>query len=238
MHMAATVGVLQTACTPSPEWVKAQRQKIGTNLVSTDAGYEWLGFASGEWGVQITDYDGVISKRTWPSEKLTGVQKAQLKSCVDNDSGKLHRIGTPARQEEPRLLRESAVKCVADLGLQAPFETKGQSSKGFDLALRVASDPLPQGDGVPLFWNGGRMLGANLHLDRSPVDYKSAESDMDRCLTEAASRGLLQTWKSDPSENSGSGMSYQSQSIRPLINRFSDCMKNAGYTVTDATIQR
>lgn len=222
----AVIGVgigigLLLGCAPPPEWVKAQRNKVKTKLVSPNAGFKLLSINEFSPTLSITDYDGVIIKWSWHLEEAYAGMIKVFHSCLKERENNQH----------AELLREIAAACVRETGLPTANETKLMNPNGFTVFLLVIRDSMSPGSGVTLFQSYGGNFGTKIQINRPGISYKQASLDVDHCLDGAAEQGVIQSFSSGTlSDQSGFSTESKSQSIEPFVDRFTDCLNDLGYS--------
>jgi len=118
--------------------------------------------------------------------------------------------------------------------LLEPTDNKGlklENTKGFTLVMTVTTDPLfYNGDGIPLQRGGSQNLGTKLQINRPGISYEQTSFNVDDCIGKAAKEGVLQSYSSEPPNQSGFYTGQQFQSIERFVVRFTDCLKDSGYS--------
>ena len=224
IFVGLAVSVL-VGCTPSPAWVKAQADKVKVALVAPNAGYKFLSVDELSPSIAVIDYDGVRINRHWNLEVTHSGKAKAFKSCLDENTNK--------QRESVRPLREIATACSQQVGLPAPAdETLLKNLDGLIVFMKVEADSMPSGNGIPLYQTVGNNLGGKVKINRADIEYKQASLDVDHCIKGAAEQGVIRSFSSEPPTNSGFGISRNSQSIEPFLDRFTDCLKNSGYSVS------
>lgn len=146
---------------------------------------------------------------------LVGVLGSTIASC------------TPS----PAWIKSQRDKINVKLVEPSANELKHGNVKGFTLFISVAADSMSSGSGIPIYHSGIGNLGAKFQIIRSGVRYEHAAFNVDECINKAAELGIIKSYSSEPSAQEGFYLVNHAQSIEPFLDRFTDCLKDFGYTI-------
>lgn len=233
--MLFTGGAL-AACSPSAEWVKKQKDSVETVLIAENFGHK-LRSINGVSSLEITDYDGVRSKRSWTYDPADKGKFHALDVCLDDGERRnFHRdtLDSAVGKVKVELPRDIAATCMQQIGLPAVQEIRQENIEGFLIVLSVLADQrVFSGGGAPLLQSDGRRLGGKFQVKRPGIRYESVQPDADSCLEAAAGRGVVRSYGGYPFGESSSEMIHSAISIDAFLGRFRDCLRGLGYSVDD-----
>jgi len=130
----------------------------------------------------------------------------------------------------PEWVRSEIDKVKVTLIAPTANETKLGNANGITVFISVVAESTPSSIGMPMSRTGNGNLGAKLQINRPNISYEQASLNIDHCIGISAEQGVIQSLASGPSSQGGFYMEFKYQSIEPFVNRFTDCLKNLGYS--------
>jgi len=222
------------ACGTSPEWGKKQKDSVESLVMAENFGHK-LRSINGVSALEITDYDGVKSKRSWVYDAVNKGKFHALDVCLDDgERGNFHRDTLDSADGKAKALplKDIAATCIQQVGLPTVEEIRQENAEGFIVMLSVLPDQhVFSGGGAPLLQSDGRGLGGKFQVKRPGIRYESVQSATDRCLDEAAGQGVVRSFGGYPFGESSSELIQSAVSIEAFLDRFSDCLRGLGYSV-------
>lgn len=209
-------------------------RQVSAVVQSTTLGFTSTAPTQPGYVIHISEIDGSNVDLAWAAE--TSFQEGSLKglqSCLA-DARWQFRFADPAASPTPHAVRSAVDHCMATSNMPPYEEHAAKDSTEYTIQLSTGDihDRTRPEVGSRVWASGGAPLGALRHVSNPTTNRNTVETDVNTCTIAAADKGIFDTARTSTSD----GLFVTSQgytTIQPMLERFDQCLREKGYTVSD-----
>lgn len=215
----------------------ASQNAVHASVIAAKAGIGWASPESGALTVRVFDYDGTNDDYSWPSDGAPDAATAKaLQDCLERLRWNAS-LADPDHLAQPHYIRTEAIRCFESSGVPPYVSVHQPDAQEYEVQVETGNiyKRTPPEQGARLYASGGPFLGGRRHIRADIPDATIVARDVHECLDEAAARGTAESTRLNAGTDSmGWGLSFSQTTIRPLLNRFDQCLVNRRYAVQPA----